>query len=709
MSSPQPVSISQAIETAVQHHQAGRLVEAEAIYRQILAIDADHFDALHLLGVIAHQGGKHQEAIELIGRATRKDPSAFPALNNLGLAYRALGDLERAGTCFQKALSLNPDYVAAHDNLAIVLQAQGEFDGALAEFQKVASLRPECAEAHFHAGNILQLQGKLDEAIACYERALSVNPEFAEAHLNLANAFKSQGKSAQALAGYQEALLLKPDLAEAHFNLGSMLQDQGMIDDALASLRTALELKPDYVEARWQLAMSQLALVYRAGDDPEDFRRAFSQALVELDAWFDADRIEDGFKAVGSQQPFFLAYQEQDNRKLLSQYGDLCARLMRHWQDEQGLAPRSRVRGETIRLGIISGHIRDQSVWTAIIKGWCRHLDRNRFTLHIFYTGTAQDEETRFAQSQVEHFVQGLKELRQWVDAVLEDQLDVIIYPEIGMDPMTVKLASMRLAPIQAAAWGHPETTGLPTIDYYLSAEDFEPADAQRYYREQLVALPHLGCCYQPLGVSAVDIDPGALGIDADAPLLICPGTPVKYGPQHDWILVEIARQLGRCQVIFFHDFMENLSEKLQQRLETVFADADLHFPEYGVFIPRLTRPAFYGLLQRADIYLDTIGFSGFNTAMQAVECGLPVVTLEGRFMRGRLASGILNRMGLSELIAQTGEDYARLAVRLCQDADYRHHIRARIVASRHLVFDDRASVRALEEFLVRVTQTQSE
>jgi len=245
----------------------------------------------------------------------------------------------------------------------------------------------------------------------------------------------------------------------------------------------------------------------------------------------------------------------------------------------------------------------------------------------------------------------------------------------------------------------------LPTIDYYFSAQDFEPADAQENYTEKLIALPHLGCCYEPFSGESVDPDLAALGIPAESPLLLCPGTPFKYAPRHDWIFPEIARRLGRCQFVFFKQQPQFLSEKLRQRLADEFARAQLDFERYVVFVPKQPRPAFYGLMKRAHVLLDTIGFSGFNTAMQAVECGLPVVTREGRFMRGRFASGILKRMGLQELVAATEQDYVELVVKIAQDPEYRDSIRMRIAASRHLLFEDLAPMRALEEFLIDATR----
>jgi predicted O-linked N-acetylglucosamine transferase (SPINDLY family) len=271
------------------------------------------------------------------------------------------------------------------------------------------------------------------------------------------------------------------------------------------------------------------------------------------------------------------------------------------------------------------------------------------------------------------------------------------------MDPMTTKLASLRLAPVQAASWGHPETSGLPTIDYYLSAEGLEPAGAQENYTERLLELPNLGCCYQHRPAAATLPDLRSMGIDPAVPLLICPGTPFKYAPMNDGVFAAIARRLGRCRFVFFKDAPDGLWRKLNARFERAFAQGGLNFADYGLFVPWQPQAAFYGLMQRADAYLDTIGFSGFNTAMQAVECALPIVTREGRFMRGRLASGILKRIGLGELVAASAEAYVALAVKLATDSGYREQIRARIEANRHILYDDLAPVRALEEFLVRV------
>jgi len=249
-------------------------------------------------------------------------------------------------------------------------------------------------------------------------------------------------------------------------------------------------------------------------------------------------------------------------------------------------------------------------------------------------------------------------------------------------------------------SWGHPDTTGLPTIDYYLSADLFEPDNAEEFYTERLVKLPNLGSYHKPSTVIPTSTNLEQFNIKADQPLLICPGTPFKYQPQYDHIFVDIAKRLGKCQFIFFTHQDKQLTYLLQERLTCHFLESGLNSKDYCVFIPWQPKSCFFGLMKRADIYLDTIGFSGFNTAFQAIECGLPIVTREGRFMRGRLASGILKKIGLQELIAQDEANFVNLVVKIANDKEYKRFIRDKIEKNRYFLYRDLEPIRALEKFL---------
>jgi predicted O-linked N-acetylglucosamine transferase (SPINDLY family) len=682
----------------------GDLARAVPLLKTALEGKPDFPEAQVVLSNVYDAQGNLPAAIGALEAALKKRPDYAGAWNNYGVVLSKLGRPAEAETALRRATEIDASFVAAHFLLGNILVDQGRIADAIDPYRRAIELRPEFPEAHAKLGCALKELGRLDEAAASCREALRLKPDYAEAHYYLGVVYRDQARRKEALACFDRALELRPGFSEAHYGRGHVLCDEDRCDEALGCFEKAVSLNPEYALARWSLAMAQVPAVFPLDADPMRYRAAFSSELDVLDRWFDATRAAEGHKIVGNQTPFFLAYQEENNRDLLERYGRLCTRLMADWFDRQAIPHAgNRGSGGPIRVGVISQFFRNHSVWNAIVKGWFQRLDPERFELLVFNLGIGEDHETQFAKSRALHFEQGARGLREWVDAITRQRPDVLIYPEIGMDAWTVKLASLRLAPVQVATWGHPETTGLPTVDYFLSAEDLEPADAQDNYTERLVALPHLGCCCQPSRLVAAKPDLASLGIGAESPLLLCPGAPFKYAPQHDRALVEIARRSGGCRFIFFTHFNPSLSDKLRRRLEAVFARNGLDFDDFVSFVPWQSGPEFYGWLRRADVFLDTIGFSGYNTALLAVECGLPIVTREGRFMRGRLASGILKRMGLSDLVAQTEEDYVALALRLAQDGDYRKRVSERIETSRPVLFDDVAVIRALEDFLVSV------
>ena len=238
-----------ALATAVQHHQAGRLELAEQIYRQILQANPADANVIHLLGIIASQAGRFDEAIADYRRALELVPDFAEAIYNLGTALQSQGKLDEAGNCFRRAIGLRADFVEAYNNLGNVLQAQGNQPEAVACLQRAVALRPEFAEAHSNLGIALEAAGKLEAAVAAYRRALELTPSLPEAHYNLGNAYRHQGALAEAAASYERALALEPDFAEAHNHLGHVFRGQGRLREASESYRRALELKPDFDEA----------------------------------------------------------------------------------------------------------------------------------------------------------------------------------------------------------------------------------------------------------------------------------------------------------------------------------------------------------------------------------------------------------------------------------------------------------------------------
>jgi predicted O-linked N-acetylglucosamine transferase (SPINDLY family) len=213
------LSIQQALDLALQHHQAGRLPQAEAIYRQILQQQPNHADALHLLGVVALQTGQPAVAADLIGRAVAIQPNYPQAQNNLGEALRILQRFDEAIAAFQQAITLEPNNPEAHFNIANAWADSGQYNQAIAAYRQAIALRPDYLPAYNNLGAALQAKGALDESADAYRRAISLNPDKPGVYCNLGSVLQAQGQLDEALAEYRRAIAFKPDYSEGHSSL----------------------------------------------------------------------------------------------------------------------------------------------------------------------------------------------------------------------------------------------------------------------------------------------------------------------------------------------------------------------------------------------------------------------------------------------------------------------------------------------------------
>jgi tetratricopeptide (TPR) repeat protein len=252
------MNIRQAFQLAVQHHQSGRLAEAEVAYRRILAAEPRHAEALQLLGVIAHQAGHNAAAVDLIRQAIAIKPRFSEAHYNLGVSLSALGQLDEALEAYRGAIALKPDYPEAYYNLGCILDGRGRTDEAIAAYREAIALKPDHAQACINLGTALQHSGLWDESIAAYHQAIALNPNLSEAHCNLGTVLKDKGQADEAIATYHRAIQLKPDDPEVRNNLGNALKDKGLVEEAVAAYGQAIALAPDFADAHWNLSLSLL-------------------------------------------------------------------------------------------------------------------------------------------------------------------------------------------------------------------------------------------------------------------------------------------------------------------------------------------------------------------------------------------------------------------------------------------------------------------
>ena len=724
----------QTLAAAMAHHRAGRLTEAERLYRRVCDTDPKNARAFHLLGVVAHQL-QRSDAASLVGRAVMLDPDFAEAHNDRGVILAASGLFADALSCFERAVALNPGYDEARNNLGRGLRSLGRLGEAVAQFELVLkrapdspvahfnlasvlelagqkpraethyrhaiSLRPDFVDAHIHLACLLQDMDRLPEALAHAERAVTLRPDSAGARNNLGNILRNLGRRYEAIAQYEAALRIDPNSFMAHYNCGVALRGETRIAEARAHFARAFALKPDFLEAGLALCMAELPALYQDASEIAERRGAYASRLVTLCADVEGAHAPAALAdAIGSHQPFYLPYQGRNDRELQSSYGSLVCKIMAARYPTPVL-PNPPGPHEPIRLGIVSGFFRQHSNWKIPVKGWLQNLARDRFHVSGYYTSGERDGETDAAAASCDHFVQGPRSLDGWRRTILDDEPHVLIFPEIGMDKVSAQLAAQRLAAVQCCSWGHPVTTGFPTIDYFISSDLMEPADAADHYSEQLIRLPNLSIYYEPAELPHTGIDRAQLGLRASAVVYWCCQSLPKYLPQFDGVFARIAAEVPDCQFTFIEfGGGRGVTEMFRARLGRAFEAVGLNAGDHCVFLPRLAPDRFVAAIGQCDVVLDSIGWSGCNSVLESLVHNLPIVTFAGQMMRGRHTAAILDMMGISETTARTIDEYVSIAGFLGRTGAKRAEVSAEIAEKKHRVYRDRTCIAALETFL---------
>ena len=686
---------------------------AIAYYRQAIKLKSDWVEAYDNLGVALQKSRLWQEARQSYQQALQLNPHYLAAHYNLGNLFRQQGQFELAQKSYQQALNINPHYALAYYGLGNLSKQQGKLERATDYYQRALAINFQLADVHHNLGKLSEQQGKLKDAVKYYQQALRINPNLIEVYNNLGNLLKQQEQFALAVEVYQRALQINPNIPEIYYNLASTLRKQGKSEPAIVLYQQALELKSNFAEAEFGLVISQLPIIYGSEGEIELKRHNYQQYLHKLAHHYSRatpQQLAQAALAVGSKQPFYLAYQGLNDRSLQQTYGKMITRFMAsrypHWS--KSIAVPKLGATDKIRVGLVSGFFRNHSNWKIPIKGWVENFDKNKFELFGYHTGSKQDGATVEAQQKFDKFVQGPLSVEKWCEVIEEDRLQVLIFPEFGMDPVTVQLGCLRLAPVQMTSWGHPDTSGLPNIDYYLSSDLMEPEDAQGHYTEKLVKLPNLSIFYNPLKVEPEVRQKQDIGVEPGEIMFWCCQSLYKYLPQHDDVFPRIAQELRNSKFVFIknnHDAGEQVTEVFKQRLQLAFEKWGLNYQDYCIFLPRLNSALFAGTVAIADVFLDSIGWSGCNSTLEAIAFNLPIVTIPGKLMRARHSMAILTMMGVKETIASSKEDYIQLAVRLGQNCSYRQQISQQIAENKHKLYGDVQPIRALEKFLEEVVR----
>lgn len=649
--------IGEALAQATAHHQAGRHHEAEAAYRIILSTARDQPDALHQLGLLLAETGNQDDGIALMTRAIAKRKGFAEARFNLGTVLHGIGRAGEAAAHYRAVLEQKPDFTQARFNLGTAEIDLGRMKEAEGAFRELLSREPGHALALNGLGVALDEQGRFKDAEAAFAKAIAGDPACTDAFINLGNLLYDRGDWQGAAARYREA--------------GS--------DAARIKQATVL---PVIMGSREEVAASR-----KRFDD--NIEALLSENLS----------IDDPLAQIGTTG-FYLAYQGFNDRDSQTNLGKL---LLKSCPSLGAVAPHCenpRAHEGKIRIGFISRYFNNHTIGR-LLRGVIAGLDRTRFEVTVFGWPKGADE----IGSEIVHAADKAIELPATLDgargAIAGEELDILYYADIGMEPFTYFLAFARLAPVQCAFWGHPMTTGLPNIDYFISSEDLETAQGEDHYTEKLVRLKTPAVSYRRPEAPAKGKSREDFGFDADTHIYLCPQTLFKFHPDFDALLGAILDGDPAAKLVLIEGKHEEWQELLMARLAGSIGEAAQRIR----FVPRQGFDDFLALLRCADVILDPPVFGGGNSTLEALAMGTPVVTLPDAHLRARISYTWYRKMDLMDCVAKDSEDYVRIALELGRDASRRAEVATRIAARADILFDDADAVRGLEAFLIEAVR----
>ncbi|MEO6065073.1 MAG: tetratricopeptide repeat protein [Lysobacterales bacterium] len=727
-----PREVEQLFQQALAQHRAGHAGIAESHYRRVVKLAPRHAEAWHLLGVLALQQQRAALAVKHLRAAIKVRPDFAQAWNNLALALRAHGDLVGAIAAVEQALALRGDYFEARFNLGLLHAANSNPDAAEVAYAEALRLKPDDVGALTNLGNLLRARTRVDEAAPLLERAYALRTD-ADSLTNLAVLRVDQGRYVDARALAQQAIATQTANAHAWQTLGVAARLEHDADAAVVALREALHHAPDDVTSQIELALAladagaheesqqrlgalarrwpvstrlrwlaALALPAVAADEDAALRARVEfetgLALIERDTLLETPaQIAAAFEAASSVVPFHLHYQARDNSHLQRRFGALVSRCV------AAAAPDlaepcdwvARTHDGRVRVGFVSSHLYAHSVprfFGSLVTG----LDRIRCETFVWHTGETADATTASVANAVDHFRHHFAPPLEVARAIRAARLDVLVLLDVGMDPAMQVLGSLRLAPVQCAAYGHPVTTGLAQVDYFLSGELLESPDGERDYSEVLVRLPGIGVCpEQPLtGGDGAWLH----SVADDLPWLLCLQNPLKMSPDFDDLLVEILAS-HRARIGVFSvapSIAARWRERIGTKLDTRGGDisARLHL------LPPVTHADLVAGIARATLVLDTSHFSGGSTSLDAIAAATPIVSFKGNRLRANQTAAMLQIVGAPELIANDATEYQGIVRHLLTDADERQRLSDALRDGAPRLFDDRAPIVALQTFL---------
>ncbi len=684
-----------SLESALEYQKIGDYDSASTIFKKILNADPNNSFANHFLGLILFNKGDSNKAIDLMKTAAHFDPFNARIFNDLGIALDELRRYKEAILHYRKALKLRPKFPEALNNLGCALAKIGEEKEPETCFRKALQIDPNNLDALNNIGNLLMINERYNEAEESFRKVLRQAPKNPDFLINLGSALQFLERIEEAKNYFKRALEIKPNHVEALCKLANALKCGGFAEQAIQYYDQATKIEPENIGIKISSA-TVLPIIPASANEIDFYRARMQKNLIELKNC--TSKLIDPLGEAGATG-FYLAYHNKNDRehvKVLAElYAKKCPSLITNAPEFSSTKTKNRY-----RIGFLSFHFYDHTIGK-LYKGFIEHINREFFEIILFRTSKKSDNLALELNAFADKVVYLLTNFEQAREDIRNEELDLLFYPDIGMDAFTYFLAFSRLAPVQITSWGHPNTSGIQNIDYYISSRDLEIENGDAHYSEKLVRLKDPPTYYyrpeKPIG----KVKPTDYNLPRDAHIYLCPQTLFKFHPDFDNILGKILENDPKGQLLLISGRYKSKEDLIIERFTKTFPKSI----DRITFLPRMSRNDFLRVIQMSHVVLDPIYFSGGNSSAETIAMGIPIVTLPGNFLRDRVTYSFFKIMGINDLIVNNAEEYISLAYKIANDSFFREKVSMSICQKAGLLFENIEIVNELQEFFIAAIQ----